>query len=441
MSVHKAKSSHNTGHGGKRGGAPHKESDAEKLTRFKLELAEDGDANRDQREMANDDTRFINVEGGMWEGFLTEDERRVRLEFDMIDGHVQGYVGEMTDNRLGVEYKPEDGGTTKEDSDLLNGKYRADYRDNSGALSTDNAVLECATCGYGAFKLATEFEDKSDPENDNQIIKWVPVFDANNTIIWDAAAKRPDKRDASRCTALDQFTPESFKRERPGFNPVSAYDPETKFSGTSSFTRPDVIYIASRYEVSEVIESVWVYDNLKTGETETYLKKDHDIIKDDLARDDFRHFVRERKISHQIVEKTVFSGEDILEQTRRIVGKWIPVIPFYGFRSYVDGRENYRGHVRKLKDPSRLFNSLSSQAAENSTGNGQEIPIFASDQMENDSIKQQWANKNNVPYLTILPLKDDLGNIVSAGPIGYLKPGQLDGVYHRVTENALRQVF
>lgn len=431
MSIHRPHNTHDTH------GQLMSEPDRERLDTFKLDLTEDASVTEDQRDRADEDMRFVNVAGGMWENFLTGssdflsgstdgETERVRLELDIVSDFLQGYIGEWGQNRVGVEYKPNDKGTTKDDSELLNGIYRSDFRQYSGKLATDNAVNECATCGYSAFKLATRFEDEGDPENDNQVIEWRPIFNAYATVFWDAAAKRPDKADASHCTVLEQFTIKSLEREYPGAAPISALDPETRFNLSATFRRADIVYIATRYEVSMHLETVWVYNNLQSGKVETYNDKDHDLVKDELAKDDFREFVRKRRVKRQIVEKTVFSGDAILESTRRIVGKWIPIVPFYGFRAYVGNQEWYRGLVRKMKDAQRLFNMQVSQLAENAASGGQEVPIFDPQQMENADIKATWADKNNKPYLLADSLRDADGKIVQAGPLGYSKPGQLD---------------
>ena len=402
------------------------ETDAKKLEQFKDDVTLDAEVGQDQRDAANEDTRFINVIGGMWEGFLEDDfEDRVKLELDLVSNFLQRFIGQWNQNRVGVEYKPDDSKTTKEEAELLNGIYRHDFRKGSGKLSTDNAVDEAATCGVGAFKLSTEFENESDPENDNMNLVWHPIYNAYATVIWDSAAKRIDKRDATRCTELAQFTAQSFERQWPDAKPVSAYTPASRrFMNNDTITAD--IFIATRYEIVKKKVDVFVYNNLATGKIEVYSKEDHELIKDELRKDENRTFVRQRKIVEQTVEKTIFSGEEILENTRRIAGKWIPIIPFYAYRSYVDGVETYRGLVRKLKDPARLFNMQVSQLAENAASGGQEVPIFTREQMENQDVKDLWANKNNKPYLIVDSVKDDAGNPIQSGPIGYSKPQMLD---------------
>lgn len=402
--------------------------DDEKLDKFKADVARDADIVEDQRDKANEDMRFVNVDGGMWEGFLDDDDLdRVKLELDIASNFVQMFIGEWNQNRVGVEFEPDDSKTSDEDTELVNGIYRADFRQFSGKLSTDNAVDEAATCGYGAFKMATVFEDESDVENDNMRIEWRPIYNAYNTVIWDQSAQRIDKRDARWCTVLKEFTKEGFEEVYPDKSPVSAYTPNNRAFENVTRSTPDIIYIAKRYEVVRKRVPMFVYNNLATGEVEVYSKEDHDLIEDELKADELRKFVRIRKVLKQSIELTVFSGDEILQETRRLPGKWIPIIPMYGYRAYVDGVEWYRGLVRKLKDASRLFNMQVSQLAENAASTGQEVPIFTTDQMENEEVKATWIDRNNKPYMIVDPVKDNDGNIVQTGPIGYLKPPQLDG--------------
>jgi len=401
----------------------------EKLERFKLDIINDGEVVDDQRDMANEDMRFVNVGGGMWEGFLTDTPDvpdRVKLELDTISNPLQRFIGEWNLNRVGVEYKPNDGVATDDDAELLNGIYRANFRDHSGGVATDNAVKEVATCGYGAFKLATAFDDDGDPENEDQHVEWRPIYNAYNAVYWDQAAQRIDKRDARHCTVLAEFSRASFEREWPDNNPSSAYTPNNRMFENLNTRQREVIYVATRYEIVKVKETVFIYNNLATETVEVYSKDDHELIKDELRADDARVFRRERKVVTQRVEKTVFSGLDILENTRRIAGKFIPIVPIYGYHAFVDGTERYRGIVRKLKDAARLFNMQMSQLAENAAGAGQEVPIFLREQVQSPDISAAWADKNNKAYLVIDPATDQDGNIIAPGPISYSKPAALD---------------
>ena len=401
-------------------------SDNEKLERFKQELARDADILAEQRDQANEDMRFVNVTGGQWEGFLeNEYQDRAKMEFDIVSNYKNRYVGEWNQNRVGVEFKPDDESTSDDDAELLNGIFRSDFRDNSGKLSVDNAVDEQATCGFGAFGITTAFRDEEDPENDLQEVIWRPIHNAYNSIFFDQSAKREDKLDARWCTELTLYTKDSFKDAFPGKDPVSAYTPSDR-SFNSYSSQADRIYVATRYEILKNKEDVFIYNNLSTEEVEVYSKKDHELVEDELKKSKAHKFIRARKITKRTVMMSRFSGQEFLEKERRIAGKYLPIIPIYGYHAYVDGVEHYYGLVRKLKDGGRAWNVQLSQLIENAASAGQDVPIFLREQMEDPAIQNLWADKNNKPYLVVDPVTDDSGNIVASAPIGYNKPSQLD---------------
>jgi len=399
-----------------------------KLDNFKMDITNDADGQSDQRDKANADMRFIYATGGMWEDFLgNEFDNRTKLEFDQVSDFVNRFLGEWNQNRVGVEYQPEDAKTSDEDAELLNGIYRADFRDESGKLAVDNAVDEAVTCGYGAFKLATKFIDEENPENEHQRVEFRPIYNAYNSVYWARAAKRIDKRDARHCTVLETFTLESF-REVYGENEdaVSAYTPHTRSFNDFSARKTDIIYIATRYEVVKKKVKFHIYSNINTNEVESYSEEDHKDLEQELKADKFRKKIRERMMIQQSIEKSVFSGAKFLQEPKKIAGKYIPIVPIYAYHSYVDGAEHYHGLVRKLMDPQRLLNMQMSQLAENSASSGQEVPIFDPDQMPKN-IAALWADRNNKPYMLAKSLTDADGNIVHSGPIGTLTPPQLDG--------------
>jgi hypothetical protein len=398
------------------------------LAKFKQDIISDADDLSEQRDKANADMRFINVPGGMWEDFLAEDfDNRTKLEVDQTSPLVNKFLGEWSKNRIGVEFKPTDTKTSDDDAELLNGIYRADFRDESGKMALINAVNEATTCGYGAFKLGTKFIDETDPENEEQRIEFRPIYNAYNSIYWDRAAKRDDKRDARRCTVLDTYTKDSFHEVYgDDESPVSAYEPHNRSFNDFSVRTRETIYIATRYEVVRKKETFHIYVNLEDNTKQVYSEEDHKLLEPELKANKFVKKIRERKMIRQTVEKSIFSGEKFLQKPKRIAGRYIPIVPFYAYRSYVDGSERFHGLVRKLMDLQRLLNMQMSQLAENSASSGQDVPIFDPDQMP-ENIAALWADRNNKPYMLAKSLVDADGNIVQHGPLGYLKPPQLDG--------------
>lgn len=406
------------------------EDSAAKLERFKLELTDDADLMEDQREAANEDMIFANVEGGMWLDWQHNDkfENRVKLQIDMISDYVNRQYGEWTLNRVGVDYRPTDEATTDKDAETLGNMFRADFRDNSGRISVDNAVLEVLNCGIGAVKMGTVFADESDPESQLQDIEWRPKHNAYNSVFWDGGAERIDKQDATRCTELTAFTKKGFEAIYPEENPISVFDPDNlwRFNFNNNQSH-DIIYVATRYDKIRRKVPVFVYNNLKTNKQEFYFKEDHELIKDELAADDLIEFVDERMVIQKTIEKSVFSGDTFFVESKRIIGKLIPIIPFYGYRIFVDNMEWYKGLIRDLKDACRVLNMLLSQVAENAASGHSQIPVFTRDQIPKDLIKF-WTDSTNGPpaYRLVDPQLDGDGKAVSSAPVTILPAPQID---------------
>lgn len=395
------------------------------LKQAMLDVAKDYEASEESREKQNEDMRFIGVDGGMWEGFLQDTHntttKRARLEFDITSDYVMRFVGEWTLNRANVIFTPDDKATTDDDADLLSGIYRADFKDNGGQVAQDTAVLETAICGTGAFRMIPQFVDEEDPENEDQEITFEPITNAFNHVMWDENAKRADKADAKRCTVLTAYSRDAFEEAWPDYEPSTAYKPT---SGTKfRWSDRDVIYVAERYEIRTIEEKVQVWQNVIANEIKAYNEEQFELVGNELKAMGWE-FVRERKLKRRTVWKSIFTGIEYLEEPKRIAGKWIPVIPMYAYRTYIDNIEHSRGLVRKLKDANRTINMTISKLAEASATSGDSVPIFTRGQIK--GLESQWANKTDKAYMVINDLIDSQGNPVASGPVGMVQPNQVD---------------
>ena len=399
------------------------EDDASKLERFKKDVTTDASNSIEQRDQANEDMRFIHVQGGQWEGFLEDTfADRVKLEFDTVTNFKNRQIANWNNNRIGVEFQPDDSHTSEDDAKLLTAIYRADWRDGSGKEATDNAVDEALSCGFGALHMRPEYEDPDDPENDAQRVVWEPVYEAWNRVFYDRSAKRADKRDARWVTLLTPYSRDAFLDQWPDKTPSSAYTPTDRNEFNYQQGMANYCYVATRYEVIKKKTRCYLYANLQTGEVETYDHDDHELVKDELRISPIHRFMRDRRVTRRHVEMSRFTGAEFIEKPRKIAGKWLGVIPFYGYRSYIDGQEWWRGVVRKLKDAARIINVQLSQFTESAAGGGNEVPIFDPDQVANPHIRNLWANKTNKPYLLAKALRDASGNVVAQGPTAYTRP-------------------
>lgn len=395
------------------------------LEDYKSQTAEDYNISQEQRDAANEDTRFVTVDGGMWEDWLTtthsEESNRARPQLDVTSDILYRFVGEWTKNRAQVLFEPLNSKTGDEDADMVNGIYRADFKDNDGQASQDLAVKETATCGHGAYILCSKYEDDGDPENENQDIYWEEIQNAFNHVIWDKNAKRDDKSDARHCTVLEGFTEDALKDKWPKADLSSAYTPTNR--SEFNWRTSSEIYVAKRYTVKLKKVTVQVWQNLQTDEVDNFEDHQIELIGEDLRARGWT-LQRRRKITKRTIERSVFTGTQFLERPTRIAGEWIPVISMYAFRTYVDGVEHYRGIVRKYKDPNRIINTNLGRMTEAAATSGDRIPIYTRQQVE--GLESNLKDNTNKAYQVINEIENEDGSLKAEGPVGWYEPNSVD---------------
>ena len=403
------------------------EAEKQSLDQFMQDVSEDYQVNEKQIKDMNKDIRFIGVTGGMWEEYLEkthgEDSTRARLEFDMTSERLFTYVGEQTKNRAGVIYEPDDMKTTDDDAELLTGVYRGDFRENGGKPAQDNAVFEAAACGMGAIQLSEKFIDEEDPENDNQEIIWKTVHSAHDHVMFDANAKEANKSDARWVTVLTGFTPKAFKDKYPNLTESSAFTPSTDYQSSLDWYTIESIYVAERYEIHKIKEDVSVWQNVQLNQIRAYPMDELETVKGELEATGWE-FVREREIKRQIVKKSIFTGQEFIQTPKRIAGKFLPIIPFYAYRVFINGKEHCWGLVRKLMDGNRALNTMISKLAETSAASADSINIYLNDQVEGH--ENELADNTNKAYQVINPALDDNGNVLATSPVGRIDPPMVD---------------
>lgn len=379
---------------------------------------------RDERQQCLEDRRFYSIAGAQWEGKLGEQfANKPKFEVNKIHLAVIRIINEYRNNRITVDFVSKDGSQNDELADTCDGLYRADEQDSGAEEAYDNAFEEAVGGGFGAFRLRACEEDEEDEENERQRIKIEPIFDADSCVFFDLDAKRQDKADANFCFVLTSMTHDAYKEEY-GDDPASW----NKDISNSEFDwcTPDIVYVAEYYVVEKVKEKQHIFV-LIDGTEQRYmadeLEKDPSIQErlDATGAQELRIKTLERRK----VRKYMMSGSQILEDCGYIAGRYIPIVPVYGKRWFVDNVERCMGHVRLCKDVQRLKNMQLSRLGEIAALSPIEKPIMAPEQVA--GFEHMWANDNidNNPYLLANPLTDINGDVIAQGPISYTKPPQV----------------
>ncbi|MCZ3293820.1 hypothetical protein NYZ61_16255 [Acinetobacter baumannii] len=392
--------------------------------RAKIQFDKIQSAVRDERQQCLEDRRFYSIAGAQWEGKLGEQfANKPKFEVNKIHLAVIRIINEYRNNRITVDFVSKDGSQNDELADTCDGLYRADEQDSGAEEAYDNAFEEAVGGGFGAFRLRACEEDEEDEENERQRIKIEPIFDADSCVFFDLDAKRQDKADANFCFVLTSMTHDAYKEEY-GDDPAS-WNKEISNSEFDWCT-PDIVYVAEYYVVEKVKEKQHIFV-LIDGTEQRYmadeLENDPSILERLNATG--AQELRIKTLERRKVRKYMMSGSQILEDCGYIAGRYIPIVPVYGKRWFVDNVERCMGHVRLCKDVQRLQNMQYSRLGEIAALSPIEKPILFGEQVA--GYEHMWAEDNikNNPFLLINPLTDANGNVIAQGPMSYTKPPQV----------------
>lgn len=399
---------------------------------------------REMRLLCVQDRRFAFVQGAQYEGELADQfANRPKFEINKVHQSIIRIFSEYRNNRVSVDFRPEDEGGSDENAEFLDGLYRADEQESGAQEAYDTAFEEGVAGGMGAWRLVHKYEDEEDEDDDRRRICIEAIPDADNSVFFDIDAKRYDKKDASYCFVISGMQPSLYDDEYGGEAAADTsewrarrkkLDPQGK--GITSFDKvermgsydwfaPDVVYVAEYYEVEQVNEPVHFYVQAASGEEVKLKGKAQIEAEGQKLLDQGFELARVKKVKTRKVHKYIIDGNRVLEDCGFIAGNVIPVVPFYAKRLFVDNVERIMGHIRLATDAQRLYNMLVSLLAEISVKSPVSKPILTPAQVL--GLERYWAEDdvNRYPYAMINPVIDPDGQPMPAQPIAYTKAPEI----------------
>lgn len=360
--------------------------------------------------------------------FLNESQLGFRGEFNILRKAGRDIMADLSANPVRVDFDPKDEERT-DGAEILDGIYRSTCRENSSIEAFNVGEHDSVVCGYGAWELYTDYESIRG-ENNNQVIRRRPIYEANNTCFFDPDAKLLDKSDSKYCSLLVGYSEDGYKdlyKELTGEEteviPSNFDNPE---QGSYSFSwisgSAEIIYVTRFYHKEKVKKKVFTLSD-PMGEEITVWEDELDQVSDELI-DAGYEISNEKEITRWQVTLYIASGEDILKSFV-IAGEWIPVIPIYGERTMIDGEEHWEGITKLTKDPQMLRNFQMSYLADIVSRSPREKPIFYPEQIQGyENMYSISGAENNFPYLLTNRFAGD-GSELPIGAVGTLPAPQV----------------
>jgi len=349
---------------------------------------------REQRAAAVKDMRFVNEEGGQWDDDLVEKRRnRPRYTVDRISPAIDQGVGAQRQVRTSLKAVPLADGNEKT-ADIYTGLMRNIEQDSHSQNAYDAAYDEALTCGYGGWRILTEFESDDAFE---QVIRIKPILSAVTSLYCDPSAREYDKSDGRFKFLISRMSTKAFKERYPNAAVTDFTGEEYVREGRCDWFSGGSVRLAEYWYKKPAQRTLGLLSDGRTIDVD----EEADVL-DELAQQGIT-VVRTRTVDSHDVEMVVMNGAEILGPPKPWAGKFIPIIPVYGRLAWLEDKQYVRGIVRKARDPQQIYNYATSAAVE-ATAATPKDPVWLTPKQAQGHEKQlRQAPTSNSPYMLYNP--------------------------------------
>ena len=358
----------------------------EARARFKLSV----DAEASNRSDALDDLEFLS--GEQW----SADAKKLRagrpcLTINRLPQFVRGVINEQRKTRPAIDVIPADGASSKETADVMQGLIRHIERNSRAQIAYDTAFKYAVSCGFGHFKVCTDYIDEQSFDQEIRIDRINNPF----TVYRDPASTQPDHSDDDYTFITELIDRKSFKAKY-GFEPANLED-----VGTGD-------EIALWFETDKV--RVAEYWRVRTSEVEVHALANGQRLEGKLSskqKDELASLgspvQASRKVEKRTVEQFVMTGDRIIKKSEW-KGKYIPIVTVIGDELNIEGETRLESLTRFAKDPARMYNYWAS--AETELVAMQPKAPWIAPAGSFDGYEDRWARANTeaIAYLEYNPV-------------------------------------
>lgn len=278
-------------------------------------------------------------------GVTSESMDSPQLTINLTDALVRRVVNNMKQQRPRGKAHPVGEGADINIADVINGIGRhVEYR-SEASVAYDMAGDSAVTCGWGWWRLVSEYVA---PDSFDQDIRILPIRNIF-TVYMDPGAMMPTGSDADWCLITIKMKRTEYKRLYPRMENVAWNDVGRDESNTD-WEDKEEIRLAEYFRIRERSEKLYL---LKDSNGEEFPKFKRDMPSPEGLAAAHLTVVDERDSSRKQVEWFRLNGTKVVDRAI-IPGSFIPVIRCEGNAANVDGKVIRRGMVQAMIDPQRM---------------------------------------------------------------------------------------
>ena len=212
---------------------------------------------REQRQQGIEDIQFSQVLGRQWENTETETKLdRPRFEINKVALPLSQLVGDQRQSDISIKVRPFGNGADPKIAQTYQGLIRHINNVSHFRNARDIAFKEMASGGFGAWGVATEYEDE-DGFNFDQEIKLKTIRSALTSVYFDPAATDENKRDARWCFVITEMPIPVFKKLWPDANVSGLQDQSAReLEWHDGWYTEETVRVADYWSVDKVDKTI-----------------------------------------------------------------------------------------------------------------------------------------------------------------------------------------
>ena len=353
-----------------------------------LQLAADADSNN--RAEAQEDLKF--AAGDQWPVEIQNSrtlEARPCLTINKIDAYIKQITNQQRQQRPRIKVHGMNNESDEKVAEILQGICRHIEVNSNADTAYDEAFDYAVRMGWGYWRIVTDYirEDSFDQE-----IYIQPIHNPF-TVYFDPNSILPDGSDAERCLITEVISKNVFRSLYPDADDGVSFTQRATGDVLAEWVMKEDIRIAEYFYTERkpatllmLSDGTKLYkDELKDGEIE--MMAANGII-----------VVDERQSYKKVIKWCKLTAMQVLEE-REWPGRFIPVVPVYGQRLFVESKRKKFGLVRMAKDPQRMYNFWQTSLTESVALAPKAKWLLAEGQDENHENEWAQANIKSTPVL------------------------------------------
>jgi hypothetical protein len=356
-------------------------------------LEKDQAAEKDERDLARIDQKFIHEPDGMWQDGDDDTVRnwgkRPKITLDMISPQIDQIAGEIEQNEFEAKIDPMGGGATKETAKVFGSVIRNIQVASNAPRSYQRAGRKMIEIGFDAVRVRADYESA---KSFKQVLLIEKVDNAINRIWFDSNSVKEDRSDSNHGWDLRALNKSVYDEQWPKGTGQSLNDGSSATNTTQNNEREVIIVGEVLYKEKVNIELVEFSDGTvlevdKTFDAKSKILADKGVTK-----------VREPVKRHRFkVMSRWFDGGGWLDTPKDTPFDLIPLCPAYGNFDIVDNSVTFSGVVRKFKDANRVINFSESKQLEEVATSPVSKLMMTETQAAGHEKELETMNKNNNP--------------------------------------------